>query len=139
MIAATSQQYPLRMAAMGVAAGVEYAKTGKKVSGYTDTGVTLIAAKPMAGVDSKGCEDRHRPVLGRQVRAVRKLFWRRCCVLPYYRTACDAAPSQNRLAEFASGSEKRLSESHLIRRTEPPCPRPLPNYRRWPRWGRSLR
>jgi fructose transport system substrate-binding protein len=38
---------------MGVAAGVEYAKTGKKVSGYTDTGVTLIAAKPVAGVDSK--------------------------------------------------------------------------------------
>ena len=30
-----------------------YAKTGKKVSGYTDTGVTLIADKPMAGVDSK--------------------------------------------------------------------------------------
>ena len=37
----------------GVAAGVEYAQSGKKVSGYTDTGVTLIAAKPMAGVDSK--------------------------------------------------------------------------------------
>ena len=53
VIAATSQQYPLRMAAMGVAAGVEYAKTGKKVSGYTDTGVTLIAAKAVAGVDSK--------------------------------------------------------------------------------------
>lgn len=53
VIAATSQQYPLRMAAMGVAAGVEYAKSGKKVSGYTDTGVTLIAAKPVAGVDSK--------------------------------------------------------------------------------------
>lgn len=53
VIAATSQQYPLRMAAMGVAAGVEYAKTGKKVSGYTDTGVTLIANKPVAGVDSK--------------------------------------------------------------------------------------
>ena len=53
VIAATSQQYPLRMAAMGVAAGVEYAKTGKKVSGYTDTGVTLIAGKPVAGVDSK--------------------------------------------------------------------------------------
>lgn len=53
VIAATSQQYPLRMAAMGVAAGVEYAKTGKKVSGYIDTGVTLIAAKPVAGVDSK--------------------------------------------------------------------------------------
>lgn len=53
VIAATSQQYPLRMAAMGVDAGVEYAKTGKRVSGYTDTGVTLIAAKAVKGVDSK--------------------------------------------------------------------------------------
>ena len=53
VIAATSQQYPLKMAAMGVEAGIEYAKTGKKVAGYTDTGVTLIAAKPMAGIDSK--------------------------------------------------------------------------------------
>ena len=51
-IAATSQQYPLRMAAMGVAAAVEYVKTGKKPSGYTDTGVTLIAAKPVPGVKS---------------------------------------------------------------------------------------
>jgi len=53
IIAATSQQYPLKMAAMGVAAGVEYAKTGKKASGYVDTGVTLIAGKSVAGVDSK--------------------------------------------------------------------------------------
>ncbi len=53
VIAATSQQYPLKMAAMGVDAGVEYAKSGKKVAGYTDTGVTLIAAKAMPGVDSK--------------------------------------------------------------------------------------
>ncbi|GCL63849.1 sugar ABC transporter substrate-binding protein [Pseudaquabacterium pictum] len=53
IIAATSQQYPLKMAAMGVEAGVAYAKTGKKVSGYTDTGVTLIAAKALPGVDSK--------------------------------------------------------------------------------------
>ena len=53
VIAATSQQYPLKMASMGVEAGVEYAKSGKKASGYTDTGVTLIAAKAMAGVDSK--------------------------------------------------------------------------------------
>ena len=52
-IAATSQQYPLKMASMGVAAGVEYAKTGKKASGYVDTGVTLIAGKPAAGIDSK--------------------------------------------------------------------------------------
>jgi fructose transport system substrate-binding protein len=53
MIAATSQQYPLKMASMGVEAGVEYAKSGKKPSGYTDTGVTLIANKAVAGVDSK--------------------------------------------------------------------------------------
>jgi fructose transport system substrate-binding protein len=52
-IAATSQQYPLKMAAMGVAAGIEYAKTGKKPAGYTDTGVMLIAAKPVAGIESK--------------------------------------------------------------------------------------
>ena len=53
VIAATSQQYPLKMAAMGVAAGVEYAKGGKKASGYVDTGVTLIARNAVAGVDSK--------------------------------------------------------------------------------------
>lgn len=41
------------MASMGVAAGVNYAKTGKKVSGYTDTGVTLITNKAMAGVKSQ--------------------------------------------------------------------------------------
>ena len=53
VIAATSQQYPLKMAAMGVAAGVQYAKDGKRSVGYTDTGVTLIAAKAIKGVDSK--------------------------------------------------------------------------------------
>jgi fructose transport system substrate-binding protein len=51
-IAATSQQYPLKMASMGVDAGVEFAKTGKKPSGYVDTGVTLVAAKPVDGVKS---------------------------------------------------------------------------------------
>ncbi|WP_027467808.1 sugar ABC transporter substrate-binding protein [Deefgea rivuli] len=55
-IAATSQQYPLKMASMGVDAGIEYAKTGKKPSGYTDTGVALIAAKPVTGVDSKSAK-----------------------------------------------------------------------------------
>lgn len=52
-ITATSQQYPLKMAALGVEAGLDYAKTGKKASGYTDTGVMLIAKTPVAGVDSK--------------------------------------------------------------------------------------
>ena len=32
---------------------VDFAQTGKKVSGYTDTGVTLITDKPQSGVDSK--------------------------------------------------------------------------------------
>jgi fructose transport system substrate-binding protein len=53
VIGATSQQYPLKMAALGIEAGVNYAKTGKKVSGYTDTGVTLITDKAKPGVDSK--------------------------------------------------------------------------------------
>jgi len=53
VIAATSQQYPLKMASMGVDAGIEYAKGGKKAKGYTDTGVTLITDKPMKGVESK--------------------------------------------------------------------------------------
>lgn len=52
-IAATSQQYPLKMASLGVDAIVDYAQTGKKPSGYTDTGVTLITDKPAQGVDSK--------------------------------------------------------------------------------------
>ncbi|HYD41049.1 MAG TPA: sugar ABC transporter substrate-binding protein [Anaeromyxobacter sp.] len=52
-IAATSQQYPLKMATMGVQAVVDYAKSGKKVSGYTDTGVTLITDKAQPGVPSK--------------------------------------------------------------------------------------
>ena len=52
-IAATSQQYPLVMASMGVDAVVDFAMTGNKPSGYTDTGVTLISDKPQTGVDSK--------------------------------------------------------------------------------------
>jgi len=52
-IMATSQQYPLKMAVLGVDAVVNFAKTGKKVSGYTDTGVTLITNKPVAGVPSQ--------------------------------------------------------------------------------------
>ncbi len=56
VIAATSQQYPLKMASLGVSAIVTYAKTGKKVSGYTDTGVNLITKSPVAGVPSKSLQ-----------------------------------------------------------------------------------
>jgi fructose transport system substrate-binding protein len=53
VIDATSQQYPLLMASRGVSAVVAYAKGGRKASGYTDTGVNLIAGKAVAGVPSK--------------------------------------------------------------------------------------
>jgi fructose transport system substrate-binding protein len=53
LIAATAQQYPVRMAELGVQAGVAFVKTGKKPAGYTDTGVSLIAGKAMAGVASR--------------------------------------------------------------------------------------
>jgi fructose transport system substrate-binding protein len=53
IIAATSQQYPLKMASLGVDAGVEFARTGKRASGYIDTGVTLITDRAIAGVDSR--------------------------------------------------------------------------------------
>jgi fructose transport system substrate-binding protein len=53
VIAATSQQYPLKMAGLGMEAGVDYAKSGKKVSGYVDTGVTLITDHKQSGVDSR--------------------------------------------------------------------------------------
>ena len=52
-IAATAQQYPIKMAELGVAAGAAFIKTGKRPSGYTDTGVSLIAARPVSGVESK--------------------------------------------------------------------------------------
>jgi len=53
-IAATSQQYPLKMAAMGVEAIYKFTQDGTKPSGYTDTGVTLISAKPVTGIESQG-------------------------------------------------------------------------------------
>jgi len=43
----------VKMAELGVAAAAAFIKTGKRPGGYTDTGVALIAAKPVAGVDSK--------------------------------------------------------------------------------------
>ena len=48
-IAATSQQYPLKMAEMGV----EAIANGEKPSGYTDTGVTLITDQPQDGVSAE--------------------------------------------------------------------------------------
>lgn len=52
-IAATSQQYPLKMASEGVSSIVNVVRNDAKVSGYHDTGVNLITAKPQSGVPSK--------------------------------------------------------------------------------------
>ncbi|MER5181868.1 substrate-binding domain-containing protein [Streptomyces sp. NPDC002896] len=51
--AATVMQFPVRMADDGVAAVAEFAKTGKKPSGFTDTGTVLITDKPTAGLKSE--------------------------------------------------------------------------------------
>ena len=53
VIDATSQQYPLKMAALGVEKGAAAARGGPKPSGYVDTGVELITGEPMDGVESK--------------------------------------------------------------------------------------
>ena len=57
-IGATSQQYPLKMAARGVATIAQFAKSGTKPANpagkdFTDTGVTLITDQAQAGVESK--------------------------------------------------------------------------------------
>ncbi|MBU6498048.1 MAG: sugar ABC transporter substrate-binding protein [Rhodospirillales bacterium] len=59
IIGATSMQFPLLMAAKGVEAVAEYAKTGKKPAptpglNFFDTGVQLITDHPVPGVPSIG-------------------------------------------------------------------------------------
>jgi fructose transport system substrate-binding protein len=57
VIGATSQQYPLQMAALGVEAIKEWADTGTKPTptegkDFFDTGVTLVTDEPVDGVNS---------------------------------------------------------------------------------------
>jgi fructose transport system substrate-binding protein len=57
VIGATSQQYPLLMAALGIEAIKEYADTGKKPEptpgkNFFDTGVALVTDRPVDGVPS---------------------------------------------------------------------------------------
>jgi fructose transport system substrate-binding protein len=58
IIGATSQQYPLKMAEMGVQAVVDFAENETKPEptpgkDFVDTGVTLITDEPVEGVESK--------------------------------------------------------------------------------------
>ncbi|MBB4687447.1 substrate-binding domain-containing protein [Amycolatopsis jiangsuensis] len=52
-LAVTVMQFPRKMAEQGVLAAVDYAKTGKKPSGFVNTGSTTITDKPLPGVESK--------------------------------------------------------------------------------------
>jgi fructose transport system substrate-binding protein len=57
IIGATSQQYPLQMAALGIEAIKKFADTGEKPKpsegkDFFDTGVTLVTDKPVAAVQS---------------------------------------------------------------------------------------
>jgi fructose transport system substrate-binding protein len=52
-ILATVMQFPKLMAAKGVDAVVEYAKTGKKPSGFVNTGSELISDKPLPDLPAK--------------------------------------------------------------------------------------
>lgn len=64
-IAATAQQYPTRMAQLGVAAALNYIRTGKKPSGYTNTGVALVTARPVPGVPSRDVREGSALCFGR--------------------------------------------------------------------------
>jgi fructose transport system substrate-binding protein len=55
--AATSQQYPLRMAELGVKAAVNFLASGARPSGFTDTGVSLVTAQPVPGVESLSADE----------------------------------------------------------------------------------
>ncbi len=62
VIAATSQQYPLLMASLGIEAIHQYAADGtlpEPTEGkeFTDTGVALVAAEPVEGVESISVEE----------------------------------------------------------------------------------
>jgi fructose transport system substrate-binding protein len=57
IIGATSQQYPLMMASLGIEAIAKFAETGEKPEptegkNFFDTGVTLITDKPVEGLES---------------------------------------------------------------------------------------
>ncbi len=69
VIGATSQQYPLLMAAKGVEAIAAFAKDGTKPAAtdgltFFNTGVNLVTDKPAEGVEFDRQHQRHRALLG---------------------------------------------------------------------------
>ncbi|TRD22691.1 sugar ABC transporter substrate-binding protein [Palleronia caenipelagi] len=62
VIGATSQQYPLKMASMGIEAIAKFAESGEKPAAtegknFFDTGVGLVTDKPVDGVESISVEE----------------------------------------------------------------------------------
>jgi fructose transport system substrate-binding protein len=62
VIGATSQQYPLLMASMGIEAIAKFAETGEKPAptpglDFFDTGAVLVTDKPVDGLDSIGTDE----------------------------------------------------------------------------------
>jgi fructose transport system substrate-binding protein len=62
VIGATSQQYPLRMASLGIEAIAKFAETGEKPAAtegkdFYDTGVALVTGEPVDGVESISVEE----------------------------------------------------------------------------------
>lgn len=60
-LGATSMQYPLRMASLGIEAVVEFARTGRKPENtpgldFHDTGVALVTDEPVSGIPSLSVE-----------------------------------------------------------------------------------
>ncbi|MBB4911964.1 substrate-binding domain-containing protein [Actinophytocola algeriensis] len=52
-IAVTVMQFPKKMAEQGVRFAVEFAKSGKKPTGFVETETAVITDKPLAGIDSE--------------------------------------------------------------------------------------
>jgi fructose transport system substrate-binding protein len=65
-IAATAQQFPVKMAELGVAAAAAFIETGERPRGFTDTGVALIANQPVAGIETKGVDQGLASCFGRK-------------------------------------------------------------------------
>lgn len=54
---ATAQQYPLKMAELGVEAALAFIKGGARPTGYRDTGVALITAAADSALGSVGAAE----------------------------------------------------------------------------------
>ena len=81
-IGATSQQYPVKMAQLGVEAIAKFKQTGEKPQvtpglDFYDTGVALVTDKPVEGLDEHHCRRRREDLLGVEPSVERSCGWLR--------------------------------------------------------------